>query len=90
MVSDHFPQMTKKTTPKKPAMKKPDADELTIRDIARELKLDPKVARARLRAAGRSATDGRSATRPTCTAPRSCFRGSVLSLSFTTTSWLAT
>lgn len=46
--------MTKKAT-----KKTEPTDELTISDIARELKLDPKRARAALRAAGKKAVDGR-------------------------------
>lgn len=42
------------------AGKKPeDADMLSVSDVARELGLDPKRARAKLRALGQSATEGR-------------------------------
>lgn len=51
----------KKPTTKKPATKtttKGD-DELTVADVAREQGVDPKKARAALRAAGMKAKDGR-------------------------------
>lgn len=51
--------MTKKATTKKTKTDDTATDELTISDIARELKLDPKRARATLRAAGKKAVDGR-------------------------------
>jgi hypothetical protein len=50
--------MPTKTTTKKPTDKtKPE--ELTVADVARELGVDPKKARAALRAAGMKATKGR-------------------------------
>ena len=46
--------------PKKPeAKKEEDEDMMSVSDVARELGLDPKRARARLRAAGQAATEGR-------------------------------
>ena len=56
---------TKKKDAKKPAAKKPTKtnvqppDELTVSDVAREHGVDPKKARAALRAAGMKSKDGR-------------------------------
>jgi hypothetical protein len=48
---------TTKATPKKTA--KPKAELLTVKEIARELKMNGKVARAKLRRAGMKSEKGR-------------------------------
>ena len=49
-------QPTKKAKKEEP---KEDDDMMSVSDVARELNIDPKRARARLRAAGQAATEGR-------------------------------
>lgn len=49
-------ELDKAVAPKKPVK---DPDMLTVGDVARELGVDPKRARARLRASGKSAVEGR-------------------------------
>lgn len=49
-------ELDQAVTPKKKAK---DPDMLTVGDVARELGIDPKRARARLRASGQSAVEGR-------------------------------
>lgn len=50
------PEAPKRHSEPKIAVK---VDEISVSDVARELKIDPKRARARLRTAGKESTEGR-------------------------------